>query len=901
LLRGYRRAAGLTHEALAEAAGLGMRTISDLERGLSAAPRNDTLARLTGAMGLGPEQRAALAAAARGPAPPADPAGGASRRHNLPVQLTSFVGREREIAAVEELLASARLVTLTGAGGCGKTRLALQVAADLIDEYPDGVWFVDLAPLAVPGDFAFGSSDEALVPQAVQAALGLHGTPGRPPLTSLVDRLRARRLLLVLDNCEHLVAACARVADALLHAAPRLTVLATSRESLGVPGEVGWRVPSLALPAPDEAPTPADLSRYPAIRLFVERARLVAPAFAVTDENALAVDRVCRRLDGLALAIELAAARVRVLTVEQIAARLDDLFGLLVGGARVAPRRQQTLGATLDWSHELLADAERLLFRRLAAFAGGWTLDAAEAVCAGGPIERGAVLDLLTALVDKSLVLAEPRGQAVRYRLLEPVRQYAVEKLVGAGEASALRDRHRDWVGGMAAADAPALTGPAPAAWLDRLDPEYDNIRAALAWCRGSPDGAEVGLAIAADLAYFWGARGRMTEGIGWTEGFLDAAPAPTVARVRALCGLDHLLRIGAADSARARPRAEEALAIASDLDDEALVGLALARVALNEANAGQYVLAVGHMEESLAISQRLSDLTETVASLRQLGLVHAVGGDRARARALLEESGTRARAVGSAGAEGLALARLAVLDRVDGDLASARARFERSLELLGEARDGSAAFYAEYGLANLTRSEGRPEEARARLLDLLARARRDGGRGEILHLVCSLGLLALAAGDHASAVRLIAADATPEGLVGTVHTPDLRIEAEEGLARARVALGPAAFAAAWVAGRAMTSEQAVEYALTAAPEGAAPQGAPRTALGRGARLPGGLTEREAQVLRLVAGGKTNREIAAALVLSEKTVDRHLENTFRKLGVPSRAAAAAFAIRAGIA
>src|SRR5262245_27401277 len=366
--------------------------------------------------------------------------------NNLPLQLTSFVGRARALAAVHDLLGRARLLTLTGAGGCGKTRLALQAAAEAVDAHPDGVWFVDLAPLA----------DAALLPAAVLAALGLQETPGRPAMAALVEHLRLRGLLLVVDNCEHLVDACARLVDALLRACPRLAVLATSREMLSVPGEAAWRVPSLALPDA-WAPTPAadDLARYEAIALFVERARLVQSDFVLAAANADAVRQVCGRLDGIPLALELAAARVRVLPVEQIAARLDDRFRLLTGGSRTALRRQQTLKALVDWSYDLLSGAERAVLRRLAVFSGGWALGAGEAVCADDPgagpsdavadVDRAEVLDVLTALVDKSLVQAEPRAGEERYRLLETIRQYAEDKLLDAGEAAAVRARHRDW------------------------------------------------------------------------------------------------------------------------------------------------------------------------------------------------------------------------------------------------------------------------------------------------------------------------------------------------------------------------------------------------------------------------------------------------------------------------
>src|SRR5579884_1260938 len=482
--------------------------------------------------------------------------------HNLPVQLTSFIGREKEMEEIKRLLSTAHLLTLTGSGGCGKTRLALQVAADRVEEYADGVWLVELAAIA----------DLGLVPQTVAVALGVSEEPNRPLGETLANYLRPKSLLLVLDNCEHLLTACAQLADTLLRTCPKVRILASSREGLGLLGEALYHVPSLSLPDEKRLPTLEQLSQYEAVRLFVERAVLSRPDFAVTAQNAASVVQICSRLDGIPLAIELAAARARALAVEQLAQRLDDRFRLLTGGSRTALPRQQTLRATIDWSYDLLSQAERTLLRRLSVFLGGWTLEAAEAVCAdashappraaamgagehaaapleagsrenaGGPVAAEAVLDLLSRLVDKSLVLVEESAEAeARYRLLETVRQYSRDRLMESEEARDLRCRHRDWFLTLAEGAERRLRGPDQVAWLNRLAQEHDNLRMALEWCRAEEDaGAEAGLRLAGALWRFWRVRGYLSEGRERLEAALAQASASerTAQRAKALYGL---------------------------------------------------------------------------------------------------------------------------------------------------------------------------------------------------------------------------------------------------------------------------------------------------------------------------------------------------------------------------
>src|SRR5262245_13629283 len=388
----------------------------------------------------------------------------------LPIPLTSFVGRQADLGAIQRLLDSARLLTLTGVGGIGKTRLALEGARLFAGDYPDGAELVELAALADPG----------VVPQRVATALGIAEQPGRELLDVVADALRARRSLLVLDNCEHVVVACAELAQHLLQACPGLRILATSRESLGIAGERVWRVPSLSLPAAEADTSFEHIAQSEAVRLFAERAASVLPGFALTERNAPAVARLCLRLDGIPLALELAAARVTVLPVEQLAERLDDALRLLTAGSRTAPARQQTLRATLDWSYGLLTDREQRLFDRLSVFAGGWTLEAAEAVCAGEGIEHGQVLELVARLVDKSLVVVE-RGadEGAYYRMPEPIRQYAEERFGPDRATEVIRRSHATYFLTLAERAEPGLSGPDQRTWLDRLERDLDNLRAA--------------------------------------------------------------------------------------------------------------------------------------------------------------------------------------------------------------------------------------------------------------------------------------------------------------------------------------------------------------------------------------------------------------------------------------
>jgi len=581
--------------------------------------------------------------------------------HNLPVQLTSFVGRGAQMTDVEKLLVDNRLVTLTGAGGAGKTRLAVEIAARIGPEFREGAWYVDLAPVTHPG----------VVPVAVARALGLPDQPGRSTMDTLLRFVRDRQMLVVLDNCEHLLDASAELVVALLGAAPGLTLLATSREPIGVAGEVSWRVPSLSLA--DEA-----------IELFVDRARRARPDFAVDDDNAPAVGEICRRLDGMPLAIELAAARVRALSPAEILEGLRDRFRLLTGGARTAVRRQQTLRASVDWSHALLTEPERVLFRRLAVFFGGFDLDAAQAVAGGGDVERYQVLDLLSLLVDKSLVVAEDTGGRTRYRLLETVRQYALEKLAESGEADAIRSRHRDHYTGLAGLlDAPA--GSDYEQRLEQAESEIDNLRAAFLWSRENSD-IELALTLASSLQPLWQARGRLREGLAGFDAALadlDAQRAEVAPAVRARALADRAVLaiwVGAADSL---DQARQALAIAREVDDPALLARALTAcgliTTLVSAEAAQ-----PYFTEAIGLARELDDLWRLSQILVLQAIAAQNAGDAIATRALAEEGRDLADAIGARYDSRMCHFCLAMAQALQGDLAGAGAQFA---ELVAEAQ----------------------------------------------------------------------------------------------------------------------------------------------------------------------------------------------------------------------
>jgi len=726
---------------------------------------------------------------------------------NLPVQLTSFVGREGEIAEIERLLGTTRLATLTGAGGVGKTRLALQVGADAVDQFQDGAMLVELAALSDPG----------LVPQVLAMTLGVPERPPRPVIDTITDYLRGKHFLLLLDNCEHLVDACAHLVDGLLRSCPDLRIIVTSREPLSVPGEATFRIPSL--PAPDsERPAAEEAGRFEAVRLFVDRAALARPGFALGDENAYAVAHICQRLDGIPLAIELAAATVRSLTTEQIVERLDDRFQLLTGGARTVLPRQQTLRATLDWSYELLPSDEKQLLRRLGVFIGGFTLEAAEVVCCSAPLELGRMPGLLARLVDRSLVVVHEEDQP-RYSLLETIRHYSEEKLLDSGEEATVRGKHRDWCLALAEEAEPELRGHDQIEWLDRLETEQDNLRAALDWCTTEKAEVEAGLRLAVAFNRFWTMRGDRREGRAILERLLaNADEERTILRARALL-VSATLTFAVFDDEASIPLFTSALVLARDLNHDWTIARSLALMSLAKVRSGacDATEAKALTLEGLAVARGTDDDWLIGLSLQHVAAVSGweVNEGSTERTTYLEEALERHRRSGDRWYIAADLSSLGEEARLSGDYEKAGYLYEEALAQLqpmGQKLDGISNLI---NLGYVRLQMGQVEEARAHFSESLVSSRELGVETAFgIPGIAGIGAVAAAEGDSIRSAHLLGAAEALTNSAGRPRDPVDQVEFDRAAGLARAQLGDEAFATAWTEGMRMTLDEAISLAF---------------------------------------------------------------------------------------
>jgi len=759
LLRRHRAAAGLSQEELAEQAGLSRRAISDLERGVHRRPYPATARRLAHALGLDTNAQAALLAAGRDMAVAGLPAATAECRA-LPSPLSSFIGRQRELADVRQWLVECRLVTLTGPGGVGKTRLAIEAARSTSRE----TVFVDLASL----------QREAIVAETVATALGILASAAADLPAAMARALVGRNVLLVLDNCEHVVGAGAELAERLLADCPTLQILATSRERFGVAGEAVWPVAPLEVPDWSERVSLETLADVPSVRLFIERARQSGlPNFGLTRSNASSVAEICCRLEGIPLALELAAARVHILGVVQLAGRLDESLPLLRGGTRVALARHQTLRATLDWSYDLLSETERTLFARLAVFAGGWTVEAAEGVCADAGLTPNRILDLLGQLVDRSMVTVEgDPSRPTRFRLLEPVRQYAQLRLADRADARAVRRQHAAWYAELAEDAEVELFGPDQVVWLDRIAAELGNVRAALEWIATEAGEAELGLGLASALWWFWSRAGHVKEGFVYLSRMLELYQEPTAVRAWGLLAVSNVCWwVG--DLPAVRLYAEQALALAIDVAHRRTIvqaNIGLASSALVE---GDFGAAERCLKQALVNADEARDPVDVYIALWTLGQAERLQGRFERAERVLEDALVRIRAHGDHAGIGAGL----------------------------------------YALGQVALAGGNYDRARALQLQSLAVRRDVGDTIGVTHCLDQLAMAATAAGGLVRAARLFGA---AEALrVPTGGSPFLMgaAEQERAVAAARAGLGEADFEAARAAGSRLSLADAVAEA----------------------------------------------------------------------------------------
>lgn len=852
--------------------------------------------------------------------------------NNLPVQLTSFIGRDKEIEEIMGLLSSARLVTLTGAGGCGKTRLSLQIAADSLEDFADGAWLIELAPLA----------DPTLVTQTLASTFHLQERSEHSLETTLKDYLLDKNLLLILDNCEHLLQACAELSDTLLHACPDLKILATSREALGIVGEKAYRVPSLAVPDPQHLPRIESLSQYDAVRLFVDRAISIQSTFTITNHNAPAVAQICHRLGGIPLAIELAAARVKIFSAEEIEKRLDDRFRLLTGGSRTVLPRQQTLRALIDWSYDLLTESERVLLARLSVFSGGWTFDAAETVCSdqsGGGGEKplpianrllaNDILDLLSHLIDKSLVLTEEHGGSTRYRMLETIRQYAHEKLQESRETDSMQDRHLDFFLTLAEELEPQLRRERQQEYLNRLEREHDNLRAALEWALRMHRDTQM-LRLGAALYLFWRQRDFWSEARKWFQVMLalGAKPEYEAMRPTILAGAALIeMWTSKLESAKQWARAclesslangdrrrqaeaftvlgeaaweqnhlaeaqsflEQALVLSREIDDQLGVADAfhwLGHVALGQ---NDHAKARTFFQDSYSRLKDFGDQVSLTLLLSDLGLVAYLQEDYAMARAYSKQDMALCQDIGSKFGMAKTFNQLGDLARCEGDYGRADAFYKDSLTLFKEL-GSSQVTAALHNIAHVRLGQGDGAGAASLFHQALGEFRELGDQKGMADCLMGLAGVTIQMSHLEKGARLLGACEKIKQENGTTYWPANRIAYKRCLALLHEQLKDATFSAAWVEGSKMTLEQAIEYALAEQVEDT------QTTAPAQPHNPNALTPREIEVLRLANAGLSDAKIAENLVISPRTVNTHLSSIYSKLGVKSRSAATRYAL-----
>ncbi len=795
---------------------------------------------------------------------------------NAGEEFSAFVGREHELSEICRIAGDVRALTLCGAGGIGKTRLAIHAAARLAPGFADGAWYVELADVQQPD----------LVPSRIASVIGVVEEPGRTLLATLADALRPRRMLIVLDNCEHLIDASARICQRLLASSPGLKVIATSREPLRVAAETVWQVPPMAMPAPTGAPEDtAELMRSDALRLFADRASAAQPGFALGLANVAMVAAICRAVDGLPLGIELAAAWVRMLTVEQIAARLADRFGLLSSAERMALPRHRTLRAAIDWSHDLLPPAEKVLLRRLSVFAG-WPLEMAEKACAGlrpdDELAAGDILNLLAGLADRSLVIAEPDADGrIRYRMLDTIRAYAAERLDEAGETHEQRARFRDYT--VSEVEHAALIGMAllPGTWPERVETfrrfeaETANLRQILTWCLDDGD-AESGLRICMAMRPVWIVQGSFAEGAAWADAFLDRdhSALPDGVLGPALIGRAQLAL--ASDPADAGQRAKAGLELCRGAGLEFWAACALNLLAEAALHAGQADEADLRACEALAIASGSGDRFNTGYATGTRAAAAAYRGDLAEALRLGEGALAIARDIDQQWAVARTLLGLGDLARLTGNPAKARQHYLEAFAILREvdARPEMARCLA--GLGRIETGQGELELAGKHLAESIELSRSTGSRIGVIRGLGSFAALAIAQGSPDVAIRLVAAAATLRDEANLPETPSSRTER----LLAAAGLSEMATRELWTAGSKLSSDAAVDLALTV-PDMLA------------TRKPE-LTVRELEIAALITRGLSNRVIADELGISSATVARHIANIMAKLGFTSRLQIAAW-------